>query len=90
MIDTAARYANEKDVGEALRQDNISRDSVFIVTKVWDDMHGYEATTESLKSSLDQLGIGYADLYLIHSPAGGKLAETWQAMVDLVKQGYTR
>eukprot|EP00794_Sanderia_malayensis_P004667 gene4667-5276_t len=90
MIDTAAKYANEGDVGEALRRENVPRESVFIVTKVWDDMHGYEKTIQSLKSSIQELQTNYVDLYLIHSPVGGKIVETWQAMVDLMEQGYTR
>ena len=90
MIDTAARYANEHDVGEVMKKENATRSSLFIVTKVWDDMHGYENTISSLKRSLKHLGLEYVDLFLIHSPVGGKIVETWKAMIDLMNQGYTR
>ena len=90
MIDTATRYGNENDIGDVMRLENVDRSSMFIVTKVWDDMHGYEETVDSLKLSLKLLGIKFVDLYLIHSPVGGKIVETWKAMIDLMDQGYTR
>ena len=90
MIDTAARYANEHDVGQVLKKVDVSRKSLFIVTKVWDDMHGYENTILSLNNSLEKLGINFVDLFLIHSPVGGKIFDTWKAMIHLMEQGLTR
>ena len=90
MIDTAARYANEHDVGQVLKKVDVSRKSLFIVTKVWDDMHGYENTILSLNNSLEKLGINFVDLFLIHSPVGGKIVDTWKAMIHLMEQGLTR
>ena len=90
MIDTASRYANEHDVGAVMRNENLPRSSLFIVTKVWDDMHGYDQTIVSLKNSLNHLTLKYVDLFLIHSPLGGKIVDTWRAMIKLLEDGYTR
>ena len=90
MIDTAARYANEHDIGAVIKRQQIPRSSLFIVTKVWDDMHGYDSAILSLKSSLRHLSLDYVDLFLIHSPVGGRIVDTWKAMIELMEQGYTR
>ena len=90
MIDTASRYANEHDVGAVIKGENLPRSSMFIVTKVWDDMHGYENAILSLKNSLNHLGLQYVDLFLIHSPIGGRIVDTWKAMIQLMEDGYTR
>jgi diketogulonate reductase-like aldo/keto reductase len=57
---------------------------------LWNDEHGKEAAVQALKNSLNRLGMDYVDLYLMHSPAGGKVLETWDAMIQLKEQGLTR
>lgn len=90
LIDTAAIYGNEKGVGEAIRQSEISRDSLFLTTKVWNADQGYDATLKAFETSLKKLGLETVDLYLIHWPVAGKYKETWKAMERLYKEGRVR
>ena len=68
LIDTASYYENEKDVGLALRQSSIPREQVFVTTKVWNGDQGYDSTLRAFDKSLDELGLDFLDLYLIHWP----------------------
>eukprot|EP00794_Sanderia_malayensis_P017072 gene17072-18792_t len=90
LFDTATYYENEQEVGQALRSSGLDRKDYFIVTKLWISEHGYEKTKAAFRSSLEKLGLDYIDLYLIHSPSGGKIIETWKAMTELKKAGLTR
>ena len=91
-IDTAAAYRNETAVGEAFRASGLDRDDVFITTKCFNDDHGYDEARGACKASLDRLELDFIDLYLIHwpVPAHDKYVETWQAFVDLQKEGVVR
>lgn len=88
-IDTAALYNNERGVGRALRASGVPREEVFITTKVWDDDHGYDKTLKAFDVSLDNLGVDYVDLYLIHWPVPRKdlYVETWRALEALRSEG---
>lgn len=90
-IDTAAIYQNERGVGqalaEALAENNISREDLFITSKVWNADLGYEATIAAYEASLEKLGLDYLDLYLIHWPVEGKYKEAWRALETLHKAG---
>ncbi len=90
MFDTAAYYKNEAEVGQALRASGLDRNDYFVVTKLWISEHGYDQTKAAFKTSLDKLGLDYIDLYLIHSPSGGKIIETWRAMNDLKSAGLSK
>jgi diketogulonate reductase-like aldo/keto reductase len=68
MIDTAASYMNEKQVGEGLRDSGVKRSDVFIVTKLWISDYGKEEAKTAFDASLRRLGIDYVDLYLMHQP----------------------
>lgn len=72
LIDCASVYQNEKEIGEVLRrifaEKEISREELFITSKVWNDMHGKGKVLESCKKSLEDLGLEYLDLYFIHWP----------------------
>ncbi|MFC0392032.1 aldo/keto reductase [Paenibacillus mendelii] len=89
-IDTAAVYANEKGVGqgirEAIRENNLSREDLFITSKVWNADLGYESTLAAYETSLDKLGLEYLDLYLIHWPVEGKYEEAWRALETLYNE----
>ncbi|WKB37411.1 aldo/keto reductase [Terrilactibacillus sp. S3-3] len=89
-IDTAAFYQNETGVGEGIRRSGLSRQELFVTTKVWNSDQGYEPTLRAFQTSLEKLGLSYLDLYLIHWPIKGKLKETWRAMEKLYKEGYVR
>ncbi|KFH66866.1 hypothetical protein MVEG_07391 [Podila verticillata NRRL 6337] len=91
-IDTAASYNNEVSVGNAIRKSGISREQIFVTTKLYDDDHGFEKALEACELSLEKLGLEYIDLYLIHSPLpGGELRnESWNALQKLVAQGKVK
>jgi len=90
LIDTAAMYGNEADVGAAVRESGIPREEIFVTTKLWNSDHGYEQALKAFDHSLRTLGLDYVDLYLIHWPGGGKRSETWKAMEKLLKGGKCR
>jgi len=91
-IDTAAAYANESGVGEALRAADLPREEVFITTKCFNDDHGYDEATKALSTSLERLGLDFVDLYLIHwpVPSRDRYVDTWKAFVELRAQGLIR
>ena len=89
-IDTAKLYANERDVGKAIRDSGIPRDEIFVTTKLWNDDHGYEKTLKAFDKSLKKLNIGYIDLYLIHWPVEKIRKETWKAMEKMYADGKCR
>lgn len=89
-IDTASFYGNEIGVGKAIQDSGLSRDDIFITTKVWNDDHGYDATLKAFEESLRKLNVDVIDLYLIHWPVQGETAETWRALEHLYKTGRVR
>lgn len=89
LIDTASRYYNEKALGQALAQTSVPREDLFITTKLWFKDHSYERTKEAFHVSLDNLGLEYLDLYLIHQPFGDYYG-AWRAMEELLEQGRIR
>jgi diketogulonate reductase-like aldo/keto reductase len=89
-IDTAAYYGNEGDVGRALRDSRLPRQSVFITTKVWNADQGYETTLAAFDRSRQSLGVDVIDLYLVHWPVKGKYRQTWRAMEKLLADGKVR
>src|SRR5207249_2819432 len=68
LIDTAASYGNEEEVGLAIAGSGISRSELFVTTKVWNSDHGYDPALKAFDQSLTKLGLDYVDLYLIHWP----------------------
>ena len=92
-FDTATLYKNEEAVGKALKQamdaGDVTRDDIFVTTKVWHDHHGADLTPQAFQESLDKLGLDYIDLYLIHWPwpQGGKYVETFDAIARLQGMG---
>ncbi|SUE14037.1 aldo/keto reductase [Rhodococcus gordoniae] len=91
-IDTAAIYGNEAGVGRALADSGLSRDELFITTKVWNSDQGYDATLRAFDTSLTALGLDRLDLYLIHwpTPARDVYTDTWRALERLVEEGRLR
>lgn len=89
MIDTASFYGNEEGIGQGIKQSGIDRKDIFLVSKLWNDDHGYENTIKAFNKSLEKLQVEYLDLYLIHWP--NKLnAETWRAFEYLYKRGKVK
>ena len=92
LIDTAKIYENEEGTGQGIKEGlamtGLSRDDLFITSKLWGDNHSYEETVQNFEESLKKLDLDYLDLYLIHWP-GTHYAykEAWKAMEDLYKAG---
>ncbi|AGZ25642.1 MULTISPECIES: aldo/keto reductase [Staphylococcus] len=89
LIDTAAAYQNEKEVGQAIQSSNVNREDLFVTTKLWVQDVGYENTKKAFQKSLDRLGLEYIDLYLIHQPYGD-VHGSWRAMEELYKEGKVK
>ena len=89
-IDTATYYQNEHSVGNAILESGISREEIFLTTKVWNNHQGYHSTIKVFEESLDKLQTNYLDLYLIHWPQAGTTFETWKAMEELYEKGLIR
>jgi len=101
-VDTAEAYRNEEGVGAAirdgLRSEGLSRDQIFVTTKLWPGNSAWgetpktkESTIESLNSSLARLQLDYVDLYLIHVPfASEQRLEQWRGLLELRRQGKAR
>jgi len=80
LIDTAAMYENEQQIGEGIRRSNIPRDEIFLTTKVNNTDQGYDETLKAFEKSMKALNVGYIDMYLIHWPVKNKRKETWKAI----------
>lgn len=93
-IDTAAVYGNEEGVGqgirEGLQETGISREELFITSKVWTEDLGYDKTIAAYETSLKKLGLDYLDLYLIHWPVEDKYKDAWRALEKLYKEGHIK
>lgn len=89
LIDTAAAYMNEKAVGEAIKKCGVPREELFITTKLWVQDASYEGAKKAIQTSLDNLGLDYLDLYLIHQPMGDYIG-AYRAMEEAYKEGKLR
>jgi methylglyoxal/glyoxal reductase len=89
-IDTAAVYGNERGVGEAIATCGIPREQIFVTTKVWNDDMRRDRVSAAFDKSLDQLGLEYVDLYLLHWPIDGKIVRSWRALEAIQRSGRAR
>ena len=89
LIDTASSYQNEKAVGRAIAGCGVPREELFITTKAYIQQMGYENTKQAFQESLDNLGLDYLDLYLIHMPFGDYYG-SWRALEELYQEGRIR
>jgi methylglyoxal/glyoxal reductase len=80
LIDTAAMYGNEKEVGGAIRSSSIKREEIFITTKLNNPDQGYDSALKAFDRSMKQLDCDYIDLYLVHWPIKGKRKDSWKAL----------
>ena len=92
MIDTAARYGNERGVGRAVAAAAVPREELFVVTKLRGSQQGYEEALAAFEESRERLGLEYVDLYLIHWPLPGldRYVASWRAFVELRERGLAR
>lgn len=95
LIDTAAAYDNEKTVGRAIKASGVSREDIFVTTKLRREDLGYSRAKIAFNLSLEKLDLSYVDLYLIHWPANANTyadwektnADTWRALEELQAEG---
>lgn len=91
-IDTATVYGNEAWVGDAVAASGLSRNQLFITTKLWNDDQGYDETLRAFDESMKKLQLDYLDLYLIHwpLPKREKFIDTWKAFEKLYEDERIR
>ena len=91
-IDTAKAYNNEAGVGRAIAESGIAREDLFVTTKLANDSHAFDDAIAACEASLEQLGLDYLDLYLIHwaVPSQRQYVEAWKALIELQKRGLVR
>jgi 2,5-diketo-D-gluconate reductase A len=96
-IDSAEGYNNEEGTGRGIKAAGVSRDEIFVTTKLFPGYKPWGAlektrpqTMEALKNQLKQLRLEYVDLYLIHAPLSGLRLEQWDALIDLKKSGLAK
>ena len=93
LIDTAAAYMNEQQVGEGIRSSEVSREDIFVTTKVWLTDYGYDQTLRAFDRSLRKLGLDVLDLYLLHWPVPSAFDATvnaYRAAMKLLAEGRVR
>lgn len=86
LVDTAASYLNEEAVGRGLKNSGISREHLFVTTKLWVQDASYDGAKRAVRNSLKRLQLDYLDLYLIHQPYGDVYG-AWRAMEELNADG---
>jgi diketogulonate reductase-like aldo/keto reductase len=93
LIDTAAAYGNEREVGEGIRRSGIARDDVFLETKVWISDYGYDATLHAFDKSAGKLGVDQLDLLVLHQPLSSRFdltLDAYRALEKLLADGKVR
>ncbi len=98
-IDTARAYHNEASVGRAVRDSGIPREELYITSKLPAEAKSYEAAVTEFETTMEQIGLGYLDLYLVHAPwpwdeRGKDYREEnkiiWKAMEEFLASGRVR
>lgn len=93
LIDTAAAYGNEREVGQAIRQSGIDRSQVCVQTKLWISDYGKDKARVGFDASLRRLGVDYVDVYLLHQPAPADFDDTiaaYQVAEEMLHAGRAR
>lgn len=91
-VDTAQMYRNEREVGEAVAASDLPRDDVFVTTKLNNAFHAHDDALAAFDRSLEELGLEFVDLFLIHwpLPAIGLYTEAWGALEEIYASGRAR
>ena len=93
-IDTAEMYGNEREAGEAIAKHGVDRGDVFVTSKLANDSHRPDDARRAFDASLEALGFGYVDLFLIHWPLptryDGDYVSTWQTLEEFYRDGRAR
>ncbi|WP_334333688.1 aldo/keto reductase [Companilactobacillus sp. HBUAS59544] len=98
-IDTALAYANEKEVGEAIKESGVKREDIFVTSKLPAQTKSYDGALKDFDTTMNNLGLDYLDLYLIHAPwpwseVGSNYdkenQDVWRAMEEIYKSGRVK
>jgi len=93
-IDTAEMYGNEAEVGAAISRSGLGREEIFVTTKLDNGQHRPDDARAAFEQSLEALGSGYVDLFLIHWPLptryDGDFVSTWQTLEEFYRDGRAR
>ncbi|APX71730.1 aldo/keto reductase [Companilactobacillus allii] len=89
LLDTATAYQNETAVGKAIKRSGVSREDIFVTSKLWVSEFTYEKAKKGIDDSLQRLGLDYMDLYLLHQPYGDVMG-AWRAMEEAYHAGKIR
>src|SRR3954471_4038134 len=93
LIDTAAAYGNEREVGDAVRASGLDRSEVFLETKIWISDYGYDETLRGFEKSAGKLGVEQIDLLILHQAlpsAFDRTLEAYRALETLLADGMVR
>ena len=93
LIDTAASYDNEREVGEAIRRSGVNRTALFVTTKLWISDYGYDEALVGFEGCLRRLGLDYIDLFLLHQPVPTDFDATvgaYKAIETMLSEGRAR
>ncbi|NKX93115.1 aldo/keto reductase [Sanguibacter hominis ATCC BAA-789] len=91
-VDTAQMYGNEREVGQAVRESGLLREDVFLTTKLNNNQLTYDDAMASFDRSLDELGLDFVDLFLIHWPLAtvSDFVPRWKALEEIYRSGRAR
>jgi diketogulonate reductase-like aldo/keto reductase len=93
LIDTAAAYLNEREVGQGIARSGVERSDLFVTTKLWLSDYGYDSALRAFDVSSRKLGLEYVDLYLLHQPLPSDFEATiasYRAAERLLAEGRVR
>jgi 2,5-diketo-D-gluconate reductase A len=93
LIDTAAAYGNEREVGRGIRESGVAREDVFLTTKLWMTDYGFDSALRAFDTSVAKLGVEHVDLYLLHWPwpaARDRTIAAYRAAERLLADGRVR
>jgi diketogulonate reductase-like aldo/keto reductase len=93
LVDTAAAYLNEREVGQGIARSGISRTELFLTTKLWVSDYGHDRALRAFDTSVRKLGLEYLDLWLLHWPVPsdfGNTIEAWRVAEKLLADGRVR
>lgn len=90
LIDTAAIYGNEAQVGEAIKKSGVPRDEIFVTTKLWNGEHSPDRVFKAFEDSYNKLQCGPIDLYLSHFPIAGHRNDAMKKIAEINRAGHCK